>query len=123
VAELLELPRTRIPPTVDGLHAYIEQVVEGDDLRVTDASSRVADLFRHPPPDAEWKPVLRAVAWWAFGTLPARLRSMYGLRWGPLSEAHLRASLGALKLARPVIPRRLRWILPAQQAVARAHAA
>jgi uncharacterized protein (DUF2236 family) len=123
VAELLELPRTRIPPTVDGLHAYIEQVVEGDDLRVTDASSRVADLFRRPPPDAEWRPVLRAVAWWAFGTLPARLRSMYGLRWGPLSEARLRASLGALKVARPVIPRRFRWILPAQQAVARAHAA
>jgi hypothetical protein len=28
-----------------------------------------------------------------------------------------------LKVARPVIPRRFRWILPAQQAVARAHAA
>ncbi|HKX25155.1 MAG TPA: oxygenase MpaB family protein [Actinomycetota bacterium] len=122
-AELLELPRAHIPPTVDGLHEYIEQVVAGDDLRVTDASFRVADLFRRPPQDAEWRPVLRAVAWWAFGTLPARLRSMYGVRWGPLSEARLRASLGALKAARPVIPRRFRWILPAQQAVARAHAA
>jgi uncharacterized protein (DUF2236 family) len=122
-AELLELPRTNIPSTVDGLRAYIEQVVAGDDLRVTDASFRVADLFHRPPPDAEWRPVLRAVAWWAFGTLPARLRSMYGVRWGPLSEARLRASLAALKVARPVIPRRFRWILPAQQAAARANAA
>jgi uncharacterized protein (DUF2236 family) len=118
-AELLGLPRTRIPPTVDGLHAYIERVVAGDDLRVTDASFRVAELVRRPPSDAEWRPVLRAVAWWAFGTLPARLRSMYGVRWGPLSEARLRASLGVLKVARPVIPRRFRWILPAQQAAAR----
>jgi uncharacterized protein (DUF2236 family) len=121
-AELLELPRARIPPTVDGLRAYIERVVGGDDLRVTDSSFRVAELFRRPPSDAEWRPVLRAVAWWAFGTLPARLRSMYGVRWGPWSEARLRASLGALKVARPVIPRRFRWILPAQQAAARAHA-
>jgi len=122
-AELLELPRDRVPPTVAGLRAYLGHVVAGDDLVVTDASRQVADLFRHPPRQAEWRPVLRAVAWWAFGTLPPRLRSMYGVRWGPLSEARLRGSLGALKFARPAIPRRFRWILPAQQAAARARAA
>jgi uncharacterized protein (DUF2236 family) len=87
VAELLGLTRDRVPPTVAGLRAYIETVVEGEDLTVTDASRQVAELFRHPPPEADWRPVLRAVAWWAFGTLPPRLRAMYGIRWGRLSSA------------------------------------
>jgi uncharacterized protein (DUF2236 family) len=122
-AELLRLPRERIPPTVEALGGYIDGVVAGSDLRITDASRRVADLFRHPPPEAEWRPVLRAVAWWAFGTLPPHLRGMYGVRWSSLREVRLRASLAALRGARPAIPRRFRWILPAQQAAARTTAA
>jgi uncharacterized protein (DUF2236 family) len=119
-AELLELPRDRVPPTVAGLRAHIEEVVAGGELMVTDASLRVADLFRRPPPEADWRPVLRAVAWWGFGTLPPKLRAMYGVRWGRLQEVRLEASLAVLKVARPTIPRRFRWILPAQRAAARA---
>jgi uncharacterized protein (DUF2236 family) len=122
-AELLELPRGRIPPTVPRLRAYIQDVVAGDTLRVTEAALRVANLFRRPPPDAEWRPVLRAVAWWAFGTLPPKLRAMYGVRWGRLHDLRLGASLAVLKTARPAIPRRYRWIVPAQHAAARAAAA
>jgi uncharacterized protein (DUF2236 family) len=122
-AELLLLPPERIPPTVESLRGYIEEVVSSDMLSVTDASLRVAELFRRPPAEADWRPVLRAVAWWSFGTLPRRIRDEYGIRWGPLLEARLRASLAALRLARPVIPRRFRWILPAQRAVARASTA
>jgi uncharacterized protein (DUF2236 family) len=123
VAELLLLPRSFIPSTVEALRMYIEDVARGDTLVVTDASRRVADLFRRPPPEAEWRPVLRAVARWAFGTLPPPLRAKYGVVWGPVAEARLRASLAALKAARPVIPRRFRWILPAHRAAARARAA
>ena len=36
-AELLELPRERIPPTVQELNAYVDQVVASGDLLVTDA--------------------------------------------------------------------------------------
>jgi uncharacterized protein (DUF2236 family) len=122
-AELLGLPRDRIPPTVEGLRRYIDGIVGGDILVVTTAAQRVAALFREPPRGAEWRPVLRAVAWWAFGTLPPRLRTMYGVRWGPAREAWLRTTLAALRLGRPAIPRRLRWILPAQEASARARLA
>jgi uncharacterized protein (DUF2236 family) len=119
-AELLGLPRYRIPPTTVALRDYIEGVVAGDTLRVTDASKRVAALFRHPPHEADWRPVLRAVAWWAFGSLPPRLREMYGMPWGPLQQAAFRTSLRSLRVARPAIPRRFRWILPAQIAHRRA---
>jgi uncharacterized protein (DUF2236 family) len=118
-AELLHLPRERIPPTVEGLRDYISDVVESGILRVTDASRAVADLFWNPPPEANWRPVLKAVARWAFGTLPPRLRSEYGVRWNPAKEAALRSSLLFLKRVRPLLPPRFRYIMPAQQAAQR----
>jgi uncharacterized protein (DUF2236 family) len=118
-AELLGLSRDRIPPTVADLRSYLAGVVASGQLIVTDAASRVADLIRNPPPETEWRPVLRAVSWWAFGTLPNPLRTAYGVQWNALREAALRASLVSLKAARPVIPRRFRHILPAQQALER----
>ena len=120
-AELIGLPRERIPPTTGELARYIREVVEGDVLRISEAAHSVAALFRNPPRDAEWRPILRAVSWWAFGSLPPKLRAMYGLPWGPAREAAYRASLRSLRLARPLIPRRFRWILPAQLAHRRIH--
>jgi uncharacterized protein (DUF2236 family) len=122
-AELLLLPRHRIPSTVGDLRRYIDGVVAGGDLVVGPPARRVAELFRQPPPEAEWRPVLRAVAWWAFGSLPPPLRDAYGVPWSPGAERRLRASLAALRLVRPAIPRRFRWIVPAQRAAARARAA
>ena len=122
-AELLGLPPDAVPPTTAELRSYIDSVVSSESLVVSDAALRVAELIRRPPREAEWRPVLRAVAWWAFGTLPPPLRHKFGVRWGPLKEARLRSSLAALKVARPAIPRRFRWIVPAHQARARARAA
>jgi uncharacterized protein (DUF2236 family) len=118
-AELLGLPRSRIPPTVAGLRAYIAEVVNGGILRVTDGARTVADLIRHPPPEVPWRPVLRQVARWAFGTLPPGLRDLYGVRWSPAKELRLRTSLLALKLIRPALPVGLREIVPARAAARR----
>jgi uncharacterized protein (DUF2236 family) len=115
-AELLGLPRERVPPTVAALEEYVREVVAGDQLIVTDAALRVADLFRNPPPEADWRPILRRVSRWSFATLPARLREMYGVRVGAVRMAGYRAELAALRTARPLIPRRFRLILPAQLA-------
>lgn len=118
-AELLELPRSHIPATVADLREYVESVVGDDTLRVTDASREVAGMFRSPPEDAEWRPVLRAVSWWGFGTLPEPVRTEYGVRWNLPREAALRGTLRWLRLARPLIPPRYRFIAPAQIAEAR----
>ena len=115
-AEMLLLPREKIPPTVPALRRYIEQVVDSGDLMVTDAAHRVAGLFRHPPREAEWRPVLRVVSRWAFGTLPARLRADYGIAWNPVKEAALRASLSWLKTVRPLLPGTYREIEIARRA-------
>lgn len=115
-AELLGLDRTRIPPTVSDLRRYVEEVAGGDALRVTPDALAVADLIRHPPPEVPWRPVLRQVAWWAFATLPPRLRERFGVRWSPVRELRLRSSLRTLRVLRPVIPYRFREILAAQKA-------
>jgi uncharacterized protein (DUF2236 family) len=115
-AELLELPRDLIPPTVAGLRGWMDGVVESGILQVTDAARDVASMFRHPPPEAEWRPVLHAVSWWAFGTLPPPIREGYGIAWNPAKEFALRATLRWLRLVRPAIPPRYRSIMPAQEA-------
>jgi uncharacterized protein (DUF2236 family) len=118
-AELLGLERSRIPPTVAALREYIEGVVAIGILRVGTDTMKVANLIRHPPPGVPWRPVLRQVARWAFGTLPPSLREAYGIRWGPLQEFQLRGSLATLKLIRPAIPGKFREIVPARQAAER----
>src|SRR5207248_445921 len=58
-AELLGLERSKIPPTVEDLRAYIEGVVRGGTLRVTPETMKVANLIRRPPREVPWRPVLR----------------------------------------------------------------
>ena len=115
-AELLGVPSDLIPPTVADLRRYVQDMVSGGDLTVTDDARRVADLIRHPPRDVPWQPVLRQVARWAFATLPEPLRSGYGVRWNALEEFRLRGSLRTLKLLRPLLPPQFREIVPARLA-------
>jgi uncharacterized protein (DUF2236 family) len=122
-AEMLLLPREKIPPTVAGLRRYIDSVVVSGDLIVTDAARAVAGLFKNPPKEAEWRPVLRAVSRWAFGTLPPALRAQYGVRWTLAHEAMRSLSLGSVRLLRPALPRRVRFIQPAEAALARTRSA
>lgn len=121
-AELLGLDRGLIPSTVHDLRNYVDEVVQSGILRVTEDTQKVARLIRNPPPDVPWRPVLRQVAWWAFATLPERLRSDYGVGWNALKELRLRTSLRSLKLVRPLLPARFREILPARRAAGRRRA-
>jgi uncharacterized protein (DUF2236 family) len=72
----------------------------------------VAELFLDPPPEAEWRPVLKAVARLAFATLPPGVRELYGFRIGPLKERAARQTLRATRLLRPLLPPRYRYIAP-----------
>ena len=118
-AELLELPRGHIPPTVAALREWMDGVIDSGVLQVTDAARDVATMFRDPPREAEWRPVLYAVSWWAFATLPPRIRAGYGVSWNPGKEMALRGTLRWLRRVRPAIPPRYRHIMPAQEAARR----
>jgi uncharacterized protein (DUF2236 family) len=117
--ELLGLPRSQIPPSVPELQSYIDEVISSGTLRVTAETLRVAELIHHPPHNVPWRPVLRRVARWGFGTLPEPMRRAYGVSWSPLRELEKRGSLFTLKLMRPLFPATLREIFPARQATRR----
>ena len=118
-AELLGLPRDRIPPTVPALSAYIEGVTESGILGVNSDTMKVADLIRRPPRDVPWRPVLRMISRLAFATLPHPIRKMYGVRLGTLGRAQLRGSIGSLRMIRPFLPSQIREVLPARHAARR----
>jgi uncharacterized protein (DUF2236 family) len=114
-AEMVHVPRSIIPPTVPDLRAYLRDVESSGILRVTEAAERVAGLFRDPPKDAEWRPVLKAVSHLAFATLPPSLRGAYGFEPTSRQRAGMRAGLVAIRALRPLLPPRYRYIGPYQE--------
>ena len=114
-AEMVRIPRSEIPPTVPELRAYLQTVYDSGILRVEEAAEQVARLFRDPPREAEWRPVLTGVSRLAFGTLAPELRSLYGVELTPARRAAMRAAFAATRWFRPVLPDRYRFIAPYQE--------
>lgn len=119
--ELVLLPRDRIPETYADTEAYLRSVIESDRLLVTDVAREVADLIRGGPVPWHLKPIWAFISFAAIGTLPDEVRRLYGFRFGPIRRTVLRANLWVLKRVRPFLPKRFRWILPAQIAERRAN--
>jgi uncharacterized protein (DUF2236 family) len=111
-AEMVKIPRELIPPTVPALRRYIDDVVASGELVVTDAARRVADLFRSPPAEAEWRPILWGVSRLAFATLPEPLHQPFGISVGPAKRAAMAATFAATRAIRPYLPPRYRFIAP-----------
>jgi uncharacterized protein (DUF2236 family) len=93
----------------------MQGVIESGILRATDSARRVAQLFDHPPKEAEWRPVLRGVSRLAFATLPPELRDMYGISSGPATRTAVAATFAATRFLRPLLPPRYRYIAPYQE--------
>ena len=113
-AEMVLVPRELIPPTVPELRGYLQGVYDSEILRVDDSARRVAELFRDPPKEAEWRLVLKGVSRLAFGTLPPVLREAYGFPLDDVRRAAMRATFAAARLLRPALPPRYRFIAPYQ---------
>lgn len=114
-AEMVRVPRETIPKTVPELRAYLQDVYDSGTLRVTDSARTVAELFTHPPREAEWRPILTGVSRLAFATLSPELRAMYGVRVGAPKRLAMRATFAAARALRPLLPPRYRYIAPYQE--------
>ena len=115
-AELLRLPRERIPATVPGLRAYLDEMMASGILRMTDGARRVAELIGDPPRDVPQRPLWGLISFLAFQTLPEPLKRLYGVPGGFGRQALLRASVLGLRLGRPLAPPRIRFVAPAVMA-------
>ena len=114
-AELVGIPRSLVPPTVPALRTWLQERIDEDVVQVTQAARTVAGLFEDPPPEAQWRPVLRGVARLAFGTLPPKLRSQYGAELTPVRRAAMRATFAATRRLRPLLPPKYRFIAPYEE--------
>ena len=59
--------------------------------------------------------MLKGVSRLAFATLPPPLREQFGIRLGPGKRAAMRATFAATRLARPLLPPKVRYIAPYQE--------
>jgi uncharacterized protein (DUF2236 family) len=107
--ELFGMPRSAAPTTYPDFRRYWEDMWTGGDLYLTDEAREVAmaiafeiPMPRHLHPQREVHNLVLT------GTLPPRVREMFGLRWTPMHQATYRAIVAALRGARPVTPKRIR---------------
>jgi uncharacterized protein (DUF2236 family) len=109
LGELFGMPREAAPGTYRGFRDYWEEMWSGDELHLTPEAREVAlaiafeiplPLYLHPQRELH-NLVLT-------GTLPARVRELFGLRWTLLHEAAFGAIVRGARAGRPLAPRRLR---------------
>ena len=107
--ELFGMPRDAAPASYAEFRRYWEEIWAGDELHLTDEAREVAlavafriPMPRYLHPSREVHNLVLA------GTLPARVRRMFGLRWTPAHDAAFRAVVAGMRAARPVTPESVR---------------
>jgi uncharacterized protein (DUF2236 family) len=105
-----------MPADIDAFDAYMQRMLNGDELFVTPAARELAiEIVMRPPLPLTHRPVLELVNFVTVGLLPARLRRQYGLSWDPLRSLMLRGGAEyAKRVLVPLAPQRLRVVSSAR---------
>lgn len=112
-AELILLPREHVPPTFKEMVEYIDGMVKGSELMLTDVALDVYDLMRGGPVPYHTKPIWQFVAFAARGTLPSELQDLFNIKWDSKRQRVLDANFNLLRRTHRFIPDRYRTVRPA----------
>jgi uncharacterized protein (DUF2236 family) len=107
--ELFGMPRSAAPATHAEFRAWWEETLASDAMHLTLEAREIgyATAFEIPLP--AWRqPGKRVHDLVMLGSLPPRVRELYGLRYGPAHRAAFRAAVTALRAARPLTPERIK---------------
>jgi uncharacterized protein (DUF2236 family) len=107
--ELFGLPRSEVPGSHREFRAWWEERLSSPDLQATEHGLEMAPLvaFRQPvPPPARANIALQNHI--IKGTLPPRVREIFGIRWSRTHEAGFQAMAAAHRQARRAFPRPIR---------------
>jgi uncharacterized protein (DUF2236 family) len=104
-AELFGMPRDAAPPTYDAFRAYWDAKLASDEMFLTDEARYIgyATAFEIPLPRTH-QPGKRVHDLIMLGSLPPRVRELYGLRYTRADEAAFRAAVLAVRGARRLSP-------------------
>jgi uncharacterized protein (DUF2236 family) len=107
--ELFALPRSEVPASYPEFSAWWQERLTSPDLQATPHGLEMAPLvaFEQPVPAAA-RGNLAAQNHIIKGTLPPRVREIFGIRWTRADEAGFRAMTAAHRRARRLFPRRMR---------------
>ena len=107
--ELFGLPRSEVPGSYREFSAWWEQQLSSPDLQATEHGLAMAPIvaFEQPVP-APARGNLIAQNHIIKGTLPPRVREIFGIPWSDAHEASFRAMAAAHRGARHFFPRRIR---------------
>jgi uncharacterized protein (DUF2236 family) len=107
--ELFGLPRSEVPGSQLEFKAWWEGRLASPDLQATEHGLEMAPLvaFRQPVPAAA-RGNLAVQNHIIKGTLPPRVREIFGIRWSRAHESSFRAIAGAHRRARRAFPHRMR---------------
>ena len=104
----LGIPAGRLPRTRAELCDYMDAMLAGGDIAVTDTARSLAREVLHPPLARPLRPLLALARLPAVGLLPPRVREAYGLAWSPGQERALRLLAASSRRVLPLLPSRLR---------------
>jgi uncharacterized protein (DUF2236 family) len=107
--ELFGLPRSEVPASYREFKSWFDSMLADPDLQVTEHGLEMAPLvaFRQPVPT----PARGNIALqnhFVKGTLPARVREIFGIRWSRAHQYSFRAIVAAHRSARRTLPHRMR---------------
>ena len=105
VGDLFGLAREHAPATYDEFRDYMRERIASRDLYVTEEARELARhvAFDLPLP-ASRRAALPAINLAVTGSLPSRVRRLYGIPWSPAHEAAHQALVRGHRLSRPVVP-------------------
>ncbi|BDU02342.1 MULTISPECIES: oxygenase MpaB family protein [Nocardia] len=107
-AELFGMPADAAPADYAGFRAYFDDYLASDQLFLTDEARLVGSyLAGQRVPYSQGVPMQQVTS--AFyllvqGSLPARIRRMYGMRWGAVEEVAYRGLSQAVRTAHVSVP-------------------
>jgi uncharacterized protein (DUF2236 family) len=109
-AELFRTPRAAMPQTYAAFRAWYERQLAGPDLFLTEEARYMgyASAFEIPM-SASRVLAKRVHDLVILGSLPVRVRDLYGLRYTRRQAAACAATLAASRLAQPLVPSSLRY--------------
>jgi uncharacterized protein (DUF2236 family) len=107
--ELFGMPRDVAPATHREFRSWWQRTLASDSMHLTPDGRGVgyATAFEIPLPAAH-QPAKRVHDLIMLGSLPPRVRELYGLEWGRGQEIAFHAAVRSLRLARPLAPKPLR---------------
>ena len=108
-AELFGMPRDVAPASWGEFRAWWEETLASERMHLTPVARYVgyATAFEIPLP-AVYGPAKRIHDLIMLGSLPPRVRELYGLEWGRAQQVAFTAAVSAMKRSRPLVPRAIR---------------